>query len=79
MKVRVEVELETSNIFDNTTVREDMLIAEEFLDKCSDEALLDELEKRGISEQFFANLSKAEQEALIEEYAEDYGYTKNED
>lgn len=30
MKVRVEVELETSNIFDNTTVREDMLIAEEF-------------------------------------------------
>ena len=78
MKVRVEVELETSNIFDNTTVREDMLIAEEFLNKCSDEALLDELEKRGINDQFFANLSKAEQEALIEQYAEDYGYFKSE-
>ena len=79
MKVRVEVELETSNIFDNTSYKEDMQIAEEFLDKCSDEALLDELEKRGINDQFFANLSKAEQEALIEEYAEDYGYTKKED
>lgn len=77
--MKVKIEIDTMDIFDNTSSLEDAEIVKEMIDKLDDETIVDEAVKRGLSEDLFAQFSKEEQKNLIEQYAEDYGYVKKED
>lgn len=78
MKVRVEIE--TTDIFNFTSShREDSKIVEELLYSLEDEPLIQAIIDRGLGADLFDSLSMKEQESIIENYAEEYGYVKQED
>lgn len=78
--MKVLIEIETTDIFNLTSsVREDSKIVEELLGSLEDEPLIQEVINRGLVVELFDSLSSKEQESIIENYAEDYGYVKQED
>ena len=77
--MKVKIEIETTDIFNFTgSSREDSKIVEELLVYLENEPLIQEVIDRGLSEDLFDSLSRKEQESIIENYAEDYGYIKQE-
>ena len=77
--MKVKVEIDTDDLFDYTTSKEDEEIANEILPKASNEALIDEVVDRKLGDDVFAQLSKEEQISIISYYAEDYGFVRQEE
>lgn len=78
--MKVKVEIETTDIFRFTSSsKEDSQIVEELLDSLEDESLISAIIDRGLYKELFDSLSTNEQESIIENYANDYGYFKSED
>lgn len=77
--MKVKVEIDTDDLFEYTTSKEDEEIANEILPKASNEALIDEVVDRKLGDDVFAQLSKEEQISIISYYAEDYGFVRQEE
>ena len=78
--MKVKVEIETTDIFRFTaSYKEDSQIVEELLDLLEDDSLISAIIDRGLYKELFDRLSINEQESIIENYANDYGYFKSED
>lgn len=78
--MKVKVEIETTDIFKFTnSYKEDSQIVEELLDSLEDDSLIRAIIDRGLYKELFDSLSTNEQEFIIDNYANDYGYFKSED
>ena len=78
--MKVKVEIETTDIFKFTnSYEEDSKIVEELLDSLKDDSLIQAIIDRGLYKEVFDSLSTNEQESIIDNYANDYGYYKSED
>lgn len=75
---KILYEIDTDNLFDNTTAAQDMEVLEEFLDRMTDEMLVKEVVNREIFSDVFDELKKSEQQAIIDDWADVFGYTKQE-
>lgn len=77
--MKIKVEIDTDDLFDYTSSKEDEEIAKEILPKASNEALIDEVVDRKLGDDVFAQLSKEEQISIISYYAEDYGFVREQE
>lgn len=78
--MKVKVEIETTDIFKFTnSYKEDSQIVEELLSSLEDDSLIMAIIDRGLYKELFDRLSTNEQESIIDNYANDYGYFKSED
>lgn len=78
--MKVKVEIETTDIFKFTSsYKEDSKIVEELLGSLEDDSLVQAIIDRGLYKELFDSLSANEQESIIDNYANDYGYFKSED
>lgn len=77
--MKVKVEIETLEIFNHTTYNQDDLIVQEIIDKAYDETIKNEVKKRALERDLFDELPTERQRMIIEEYAEEFGYTKKQD
>ncbi len=78
--MKVKIEIETTDIFKFTnSYKEDSQIVEELLDSLEDDSLIRVIIDRGLYKELFDSLSTNEQESIIDNYANDYGYFKSED
>ena len=76
--MKVKIEIETLDIFNHTTYNQDDLIVQEIIDKAYDETIKNEVKKRALERDLFDELPTDRQRMIIEEYAEEFGYTKKE-
>lgn len=76
---KILVEINTDNILDNTTPEQDKAIIAEFLDRADDDALVNEVVDRELLADVFAESRESEKQALVDEWAEEYGYVKKEE
>jgi len=78
--MKVKIEIETTDIFRFTeSYKEDSKIVEELLGSLEDDSLIMAVIDRGLYKELFDSLSTNEQESIIDNYANDYGYFKSED
>ena len=76
---KILYEIDTDNLFANTTVAQDKEILKEFLSQMTDDMLVEEIVDRELLSDVFDESRKSEQQAIIDEWAEDFGYTKLEE
>jgi hypothetical protein len=77
--MKVKVEIDTLDIFNHTTYNQDDLIVQEIIDKAYDETIKNEVKKRALERDLFDELPTERQRMIIEEYADEFGYTKKEE
>lgn len=68
MKVKVEIDVE--DIFDNTTAAEDKKILRQMVERCDDATLVDEV----ISRELFEDVLRELSEDQLREMLNDFGY-----
>lgn len=73
---KILYEIDTDNLFDNTTVAQDKEVLKEFLSQMTDEMLVKEVTDRELLYDVFDESKRSEQQAIIDEWADDFGYTK---
>lgn len=76
---KILYEIDTDNLFDNTTARQDKEVLKEFLSQMTDDMLVEEIVDRGLLSDVFNESIISEQQAIIDEWADDFGYTKLEE
>ena len=76
---KILYEIDTDNLFDNTTATQDKEILKEFLSQMTDDMLVEEVVERELLSDVFDESRKSEQQAIIDEWADDFGYTKLEE
>lgn len=68
------VEIDTEDLFDNTTSYQDNEIFKEMVTRIPDDILVTEVTDRNLLEDVFTNATRGEQEELFLSNAEDFGY-----
>jgi hypothetical protein len=76
---KILYEIDTDNLFDNTTVAQDKEILKEFLGQMTDDMLVEEVVERELLFDVFSESKMSEQQAIIDEWADEFGYTKQEE
>ena len=76
---KILYEIDTDNLFDNTTAAQDKEILKEFLSQMTDDMLVEEVVKRELLFDVFSESKMPEQQAIIDELADEFGYTKQEE
>lgn len=71
---KILVEIDTEDLFDNTTMYQDNEIFKEMVGKIPDDILVTEVTGRNLLEDVFSNATMEEQEGLFSSNAEDFGY-----
>ena len=71
---KILVEIDTEDLFDNTTSKQDNEIFKEMVEKIPDDILVTEVTDRNLLEEVFSNATRGEQEEIFLSYAEDFGY-----
>jgi len=79
MKITLEHKFDTDDILSTLNYIEEKEFAEELLEKCSSDAIVNEATSRALLDEVFENSTESEQRALIDSYAESFGYVKEED
>ena len=70
--MKILVEIDTDNLLDNTTVRQDEEIADSLISNASCDAVVRAVIEKGIADEVLDALSEADRENLFS----NYGYTK---
>lgn len=73
---KILYEIDTDNLFDNTTATQDKEVLKEFLGQMTDEMLVEEVVERELLSDVFSESKMSEQQAIIDDWADDFGYTK---
>lgn len=71
---KILVEIDTEDLFDNTTSYQDNEIFKEMVERIPDDILVTEVAGRNLLEDVFSNATRGEQEELFLSNAEDFGY-----
>ena len=71
---KILFEIDTEDLFDNTTVSQDNEIFKEMVERIPDDILVAEVADRNLLEYVFSNATREEQEELFLSNAEDFGY-----
>ena len=73
---KILVEIDTNNLFRNTTTAQDEEILSDMLCMTDDKMLVAEVVNRNLLADVFAESRESEKQALMDEWAEEYGYIK---
>lgn len=73
---KILVEIDTNNLFRNTTTAQDEEILSDMLCMTDDKMLVAEVVSRNLLADVFAESRESEKQALMDEWAEEYGYIK---
>jgi hypothetical protein len=76
---KILYEIDTDNLFDNTTAMQDKEVLKEFLSQMTDDMLVEEVVNRSLLSDVFCESRQTEQQTIIDEWADDFGYTKQEE
>lgn len=76
---KILYEIDTDDLFRNTTAAQDEKVLKEFLSQMTDEMLVGEITERELLSDVFCEAKEAEQQAIIDEWADNFGYTKMEE
>jgi hypothetical protein len=76
---KILIQIDTDDLLEHTTVAQDREVFREFLDKIPDEMLVEEVVNRSLLSDVFCESRRTEQQELIDEWADDFGYTKEEE
>lgn len=71
---KILFEIDTEDLFDNTTMSQDNEIFKEMVEKIPDDILISEVTDKNLLEDVFLNATRGEQEELFLSNAEDFGY-----
>ena len=71
---KILFEIDTEDLFDNTTTSQDNEIFKEMVERIPDDILVAEVADRNLLEYVFSNATREEQEELFLSNAEDFGY-----
>lgn len=71
---KILVEINTEDLFDNTTAYQDNEIFKEMVERIPDDLLIKEVAGRNLLEDVFQESIRGEQEELFLNNAEDFGY-----
>lgn len=71
---KILVEIDTEDLFDNTTSKQDNEIFKEMVERIPDDILVTEVTDRNLLDDVFSNATRGEQEELFLSNAEDFGY-----
>ena len=71
---KILFEIDTEDLFDNTTTSQDNEIFKEMVERIPDDILVAEVTDRNLLEYVFSNATRGEQEELFLSNAEDFGY-----
>lgn len=76
---KILYEIDTDDLFRNTTAAQDREVLKEFLAQMTDDMLVTEVVNRELLSDVFCESKNTEQQAVIDEWADDFGWTKVED
>ena len=76
---KILIQIDTDDLLEHTTAAQDREVFREFLDKIPDEMLVEEVVNRSLLSDVFCESRRTEQQELIDERADDFGYTKEEE
>ena len=71
---KILVEIDTEDLFDNTTTYQDNEIFKEMVERIPDDILVSEVAGRNLLDDVFSEATREEQEELFLSNAEDFGY-----
>jgi hypothetical protein len=71
---KILFEIDTEDLFDNTTAKQDNEIFKEMVERIPDDILVTEVTDRNLLDDVFSNATRGEQEELFLSNAEDFGY-----
>lgn len=76
---KILIQIDTDDLLGHTTAAQDREVFREFLDKISDEMLVEEVVNRSLLSDVFCESRRTEQQELIDVWADNFGYTREED
>ena len=76
---KILYEIDTDDLFNNTTVAQDKEVLKEFLSKMTDDMLVEEVVNRELLSEVFGESRESEQQSIIDEWADVFGYAKLEE
>lgn len=76
---KIFIEIDSDELLDHTTPEQEKAIIADFLDRADDDALVDEVVDRELLSDVFAESRESEKQALMDDWAEGYGYVKKEE
>lgn len=76
---KILIQIDTDDLLEHTTAAQDREVFREFLDKIPDEMLVEEVVNRSLLSDVFCESRRTEQQELIDEWADNFGYTKEEE
>lgn len=76
---KILIQIDTDDLLEHTTAAQDREVFREFLDKISDEMLVEEVVNRSLLSDVFCESRRTEQQELIDVWADNFGYTREED
>ena len=76
---KILIQIDTDDLLEHTTAAQDREVFREFLDKIPDEMLVEEVVNRSLLSDVFCESRRTEQQELIDVWADNFGYTREED
>ena len=76
---KILIQIDTDDLLEHTTAAQDIEVFREFLDKIPDEMLVEEVVNRSLLSDVFCESRRTEQQELIDVWADNFGYTREED
>ena len=76
---KILIQIDTDALLEHTTAAQDREVFREFLDKIPDEMLVEEVVNRSLLSDVFCESRRTEQQELIDVWADNFGYTREED
>jgi len=76
---KILIQIDTDDLFEHTTAAQDREVFREFLDKIPNDMLVEEVANRELLSDVYNESKRSEQQELMDEWADDFGYTKEEE
>lgn len=76
---KILIQIDTDDLLEHTTAAQDREVFREFLDKIPNEMLVEEVVNRSLLYDVFCESRCTEQRELIDEWADNFGYTREEE
>ena len=76
---KILIQIDTDDLLEHTTAAQDREVFRGFLDKIPDDMLVEEVTSRGLLCDVFNESKRSEQQGLVDEWADVFGYTREEE
>lgn len=76
---KILIQIDTDDLLEHTTAAQDREVFREFLDKIPNDMLVEEVVNRELLSDVYNESKRSEQQELMDEWADDFGYTKEEE